>query len=446
MTTLGGYNYTPEIVDTIQNEVKNYLECDNILTEYISVMVRNNKTKEEMANDLSDFIGIDKAGEFAGWLWNYIPSYFESINKQKQINDTAMQQQQQQTAKKPPTQRLILNAVKQAAEDTKNVRVPMTEESLNDSHYDIDNNNNNNNNSNNSTYSNGKKDFIKKDKHNNNNNNRKNGNNSNNNNNNNNKQPNFTITMNDINTGSKKRKNINRDDDDEIDKSNTINDTTDDPANIPLDLVSPKKSKKERCSYWPLCRNAEACIYHHPTTQCLLFPNCTYGDKCLYIHPSIPCKFGINCTNVDCVYNHPQRPTAPVATPPAMNEIPCRNGFACPNKKTGCGFYHPPPACKFGTSCNMGKACPFGHGKPCLYGLNCVTPNCTFAHHSVDQPIPDCKFGKECTNPKCKFNHTEQREIDKSDMNTDHLSSTLPSTPPKEEPIQTDEIQEPIDV
>ncbi|KAK5574408.1 hypothetical protein RB653_009683 [Dictyostelium firmibasis] len=431
MATLGGYNYTPEIVDTIQNEVKNYLDCDNILTEYISVMVRNNKTKEEMANDLSDFIGIDKAGEFAGWLWNFIPSYFESI-KQKQINDAIMQQPPQTATKKPPTQRLILNAVKQAAEDTKNVRVPMTEESLDDSQNDSNNNNNN-------TYSNGKKDFIKKDKQN----NRKNGNS-------NKQQPNFTITMNDINTvsnGSKKRKNLNRDDDDEIDRSNTMNDKTDDPVNIPLDsIVSPKKSKKERCSYWPLCRNAEACIYHHPTTQCLLFPNCTYGDKCLYIHPSIPCKFGINCTNVDCVYNHPQRPTASVAAPPAMNEIPCRNGFACPNKK-GCGFYHPPPACKFGASCNMGKSCPFGHGKPCLYGLNCVTPNCTFAHHSTEQPIPDCKFGKDCTNPKCKFTHAEEREIDKANIDTDHLSSTLPSTPPKEEPIQTDEkIQEPIDV
>ncbi|KAN0033559.1 hypothetical protein ACTFIV_000020 [Dictyostelium citrinum] len=431
MATLGGYNYTPEIVDIIQNQVKAYLECDNILTEYISVMVRNNKTKEEMANDLSDFIGIDKAGEFAGWLWNFIPSYFESINKQKNINDTTMQQPSQTAIKKPPTQRLILNAVKQATEDTKNVRVPMGEESLND-----DNSNNSN------TYSNGKKDYIKKDKHNNN--NKKNS--SNNNNNNNNNKPNFTITMNDINNGSKKRKNINRDDgDDQIDKNNTINDTTDDPVNISL---APKKFKKERCSYWPLCRNAEDCIYYHPTTQCLLFPNCTYGDKCLYIHPSIPCKYGVNCKNVDCVYNHPQRPAASVAAPPAMSEIPCRNGFACPNKKTGCGFYHPPPACKFGTTCNMGKACPFGHGKPCLYSLNCVTPNCTFAHHSTEQPIPDCKYGKDCTNPKCKFNHTEEREIDKTvDMNTDHLSSTLPSTPPKEEQIQTDEkIQEPIDV
>ncbi|EGC33006.1 hypothetical protein DICPUDRAFT_154989 [Dictyostelium purpureum] len=420
MATLGTYNYSPENVANIQKKVKEYLGCEDMVSEYITVMVRNNKTQDEILGDLWEFVGgLEKAKEFLVWLWSYIPSYFESL--QKPAVDTTMTSSPPPTAISPkdngsnkPTQRIILNAAKQAADDTKNIRIPMSEE--NGDNIDINNNNNNNN-----KYAGFKN---KKEKPNNHHNKNKGKN-----------ETNFTITLNDINSLasdnngsnspnglSKKRKNINRDEEDIISKDNSL----DDPINSPLENLTAKKSKKERCQFWPLCRNGEACIYHHPSIQCSNFPNCTFGNKCLYIHPSIPCKYGTSCTNPDCVYNHPQRPAVPT-----MAEIPCRNGFACPNRKT-CGFYHPPPACKFGTACNMGRNCPFGHGKPCSFGISCVTPNCTFAHHSTEQPVPDCKFGKDCTNPKCKFTHTEEREIDKVEMNTDQISATLPPTPPTE--------------
>ncbi|KAF2070517.1 hypothetical protein CYY_008165 [Polysphondylium violaceum] len=420
METLGNYSYTGEHVTFIQNQVKQYLDCDDILTEYISVMVRNNKTKSEIINDLSDFIGSEKATSFVGWLWNFIPSYFASATSNSNNTTTTSKPvsptNESQESKKP-TSRLILNAVKEASEDTKNIKLQSEstemeqEEDTEQEHtngnsgsvfkkkFNRDNNNNNNNNN--------------RDNHRDNN-NRDKRNRNNNNNNNNGRDPTFTITFN-SDSYSKKRKNNSRDDDplehsldEEIELMNGNNNNNNGTPS--------KKSKKERCQFWPLCKNGDACPYHHPTTQCMLFPNCQFGNKCLYIHPSIPCKFGVNCTNENCVYNHPQRSMMPAA------EANCRYGFSCPNKKTGCSFYHPPLACKFGEKCTNGRSCPYGHGKPCLFGASCVTPGCYFAHHLTESAFPECKFGKECTNPKCKFTHSDRE-------NTEDLSNTLPATP-----------------
>lgn len=59
---------------------------------------------------------------------------------------------------------------------------------------------------------------------------------------------------------------------------------------------------KEKCKYWPNCRQGEKCEFVHPTAACKTFPQCKFGEKCLYIHPS--CKFESSCTRRDCPYSH----------------------------------------------------------------------------------------------------------------------------------------------
>lgn len=74
------------------------------------------------------------------------------------------------------------------------------------------------------------------------------------------------------------------------------------PDRLPLVRASPSVKNKERCKYWPSCRQGEKCEFVHPSTPCKAFPQCKFGDKCLYIHPS--CKFEASCTRRDCPYSH----------------------------------------------------------------------------------------------------------------------------------------------
>lgn len=77
-------------------------------------------------------------------------------------------------------------------------------------------------------------------------------------------------------------------------------------VNVPDYLPQIKPSlaikNKERCRYWPACKQGEKCEFVHPSVQCKMFPQCKYGDKCLYIHPN--CKFENSCTRKDCPYSH----------------------------------------------------------------------------------------------------------------------------------------------
>lgn len=59
---------------------------------------------------------------------------------------------------------------------------------------------------------------------------------------------------------------------------------------------------KEKCKYFPKCREGDKCEFMHPISNCDNFPNCKFGDKCLYLHPT--CKFGSSCTKRNCPFSH----------------------------------------------------------------------------------------------------------------------------------------------
>lgn len=77
------------------------------------------------------------------------------------------------------------------------------------------------------------------------------------------------------------------------------------PDKLPVVFAQSALKTKERCKYWPLCRQGDKCEFVHPSTPCKAFPQCKFGDKCLYIHPN--CKFETSCTRKDCPYNHAPR-------------------------------------------------------------------------------------------------------------------------------------------
>lgn len=59
-----------------------------------------------------------------------------------------------------------------------------------------------------------------------------------------------------------------------------------------------------RCSYWPKCARGDQCLYFHPKEICKNFPDCSFGDQCLYIHNRPECKYGARCSRLSCSFNH----------------------------------------------------------------------------------------------------------------------------------------------
>ncbi|KAM4663120.1 zinc finger CCCH domain-containing protein 14 isoform 3-T3 [Discoglossus pictus] len=125
--------------------------------------------------------------------------------------------------------------------------------------------------------------------------------------------------------------------------------------------VATKEKIHERCKYWPACKNADSCAYHHPTAPCKSFPKCRFADKCFFIHPN--CKYDAKCTKADCPYTHASRrmPAVPVKKVPVAISHPaaqiCKFFPAC--KKTECAFYHP-KHCRFNTLCRRAD-CKYYH-------------------------------------------------------------------------------------
>ncbi|KAI8977456.1 hypothetical protein BDF20DRAFT_874976 [Mycotypha africana] len=154
---------------------------------------------------------------------------------------------------------------------------------------------------------------------------------------------------------------------------------------------------KERCKYWPTCKNGENCPYFHPTRICPKFPNCPKpAAECTFIHPEtdmppqmaqpmmakipVPCKFFPYCANPVCPYIHPI--------------------FSPQNQQAAYFMQYQP------------NQPPTGHRVPilCRNGDACTRPGCRFSHPKDPNPVSEiiCKFDGACTRPNCFYKHTKQ--------------------------------------
>jgi len=141
-----------------------------------------------------------------------------------------------------------------------------------------------------------------------------------------------------------------------------------------------------------------------------------FQEKVDPLSPDTTCKFNLSCTNKDCKFAH-QSPAAPLGTAIDASDI-CSFGAACKNRK--CTGRHPSPAqkashqteldCKFFPNCTNPR-CPFRHPTMplCRNGADCTTPNCKFTHVKTM-----CKFNP-CLNPACAFKHVEGQKRGKFD-------------------------------
>ncbi|XP_055603636.1 uncharacterized protein DDB_G0284459 [Uranotaenia lowii] len=149
-------------------------------------------------------------------------------------------------------------------------------------------------------------------------------------------------------------------------------------VSVPTDNLSKSKAIiKERCKYFPLCRQGDSCEFLHPNTNCKAFPGCKFGDKCLYLHPM--CKYDKTCVRMDCNYMH-SKPMAGhpgyVAPPLASSVVPVQNYKSISAKPL-------PALCRFYPGCTNGL-CPYYHPKMCRFGRNCMNKvECNFYHQDI---------------------------------------------------------------
>ena len=145
-----------------------------------------------------------------------------------------------------------------------------------------------------------------------------------------------------------------------------------------------EEASRERCKFWPNCKQRDQCAYVHPTKPCAKFPQCPFGDNCLFVHPQ--CRFAASCTNASCYYSHPKnrsrkRPlshTSPYAVPPGSLGSKVANSKYMPVASSG------DVTCKYGAQCKSSN-CPFLHPKymkDCAFGVSCrrKSTGCKYLH------------------------------------------------------------------
>uniref|UniRef100_A0A182Q823 Zinc finger CCCH domain-containing protein 14 n=1 Tax=Anopheles farauti TaxID=69004 RepID=A0A182Q823_9DIPT len=133
---------------------------------------------------------------------------------------------------------------------------------------------------------------------------------------------------------------------------------------------------KERCKYFPNCRQGDACEFLHPSTPCKAFPSCKFGDMCLYLHPM--CKYDTTCHRLDCNFMHTKSATSGgLSAPPlASSVVPVQNYKSISAKPL-------PPVCKFYPHC-VNNQCQYLHPKMCRFGKHCVNKiECNFYHYDI---------------------------------------------------------------
>ncbi|OWZ18933.1 hypothetical protein PHMEG_0006901 [Phytophthora megakarya] len=85
------------------------VEVDNVMAEYVIVMVGNKKNMEQIAHDLVDFIGDESAEQFAAWLSQLLPTFETQAQEEtpKESKESQPQTEEVPEEKDAPPKRVI---------------------------------------------------------------------------------------------------------------------------------------------------------------------------------------------------------------------------------------------------------------------------------------------------------------------------------------------------
>ncbi|CEL56562.1 Nuclear polyadenylated RNA-binding protein NAB2 OS=Saccharomyces cerevisiae (strain ATCC 204508 / S288c) GN=NAB2 PE=1 SV=1 [Rhizoctonia solani AG-1 IB] len=138
------------------------------------------------------------------------------------------------------------------------------------------------------------------------------------------------------------------------------------------------------------------------------------------------CKFGIKCTNAACRYSHPSAEGGLV-----LSSEYCEKGLEC--KDADCTKGHPSPAAINGVPVQASAPQPRSNaptgGIPCKFGAACTRPGCAFVH--PQKGGKPCRFGINCTRADCTFDHPPGRVLPGSaPQKSAHKSMTFRANAP----------------
>ncbi|WFD04868.1 mRNA-binding protein nab2 [Malassezia vespertilionis] len=170
-----------------------------------------------------------------------------------------------------------------------------------------------------------------------------------------------------------------------------------------------------------------------------LHPTVTNVPRDMAAFPSRPeqralCRYSVHCTNPLCVYSHPTPANAGNALDEralVLSEEACENGDACTHRECvkshvspsvtlikAKGVAPPPPAarCRFQQQC-LNPGCTYTHyddsGRltaapaatqgPCRFSTQCTRPDCHYTHPPRSKTV--CRYGDACKRFDCVFTH-----------------------------------------
>uniref|UniRef100_A0A7N0TQB3 RRM domain-containing protein n=1 Tax=Kalanchoe fedtschenkoi TaxID=63787 RepID=A0A7N0TQB3_KALFE len=94
-------SFTTDGIERLQNEVMEKLKefmgdyTDDTLVEYVIVLLRNGRTKDEAKNELNVFLGDEDCSSFVTWLWDHLSA---NLNLYVQSDDSHLNEEAKQKA------------------------------------------------------------------------------------------------------------------------------------------------------------------------------------------------------------------------------------------------------------------------------------------------------------------------------------------------------------
>ncbi len=253
-----------QLIDAIKSKLKEFVDefsIDNQLVDYIMSMIHNENTQEQITEDLTPFMGEDRAPIFSAWLdenlklnRNATSSSLSEASSEEldiQIDENEFRDDDFNASIEDS---IHLNSKKRSIADVKleKLRSKRRVNEQSDRHRHSKKNQPDSD----IRFSNRDSKIAKH-------------------------RPNqskrkvYKIAAESENFGNNNRKRSTNFSAEKVDQEMK------DESVVESEIIA--KNRLIKCSEWPLCDKGDECAFLHPNRPCILFPNCQYGKNCRLI-------------------------------------------------------------------------------------------------------------------------------------------------------------------